>query len=70
MRVAGVVLIVVGVLMFVFNSINFQTKKTVVDIGPVQIDKKENHNVGWPAFAGGIIAVVGVILVVAAPKKA
>ena len=70
MRIVGIVLIVVGIFMFAFNSINFQTKKTVVDVGPLQIDKKENHSVGWPAYAGGLAAVAGIILVVAAPKKA
>ena len=69
MRVFGIVLIVTGILMFVFTSFNFQTEKTVVDIGPLKIDKKENHRVGWPAYAGGIIALAGVILVIADRKK-
>ena len=69
MRIIGIVLIVLGVLMFAFNSFNFQTEKTVVDVGPLKIDKKENHTVGWPAYAGGIAALAGIVLVVAARKK-
>ena len=33
MRTLGIVIIVVGILMIVFTSINFQTKKKVMDIG-------------------------------------
>ncbi len=69
MRILGIVLIVAGVLMFVFTSFNFQTEKTVVDVGPLKIDKKENHTVGWPGYAGGIIALAGVFLLIAGSKK-
>lgn len=69
MRIFGIVLIVAGILMFVFTSFNFQTEKTVVDVGPLKIDKKENHTVGWPGYAGGIIALAGVMLVIAGRKQ-
>jgi drug/metabolite transporter (DMT)-like permease len=69
MRVAGVVLIIIGVLMLIFNGINFTQKKEVADLGPIEINKTEHKRVGWPMYAGGIVAVVGVVLVVAAKKK-
>ena len=69
MRVIGIILIVVGIIMFAFNSFNFQTEKTVVDVGALKIDKKENHHVGWPAYAGGLAALAGITLVIAAGKN-
>jgi drug/metabolite transporter (DMT)-like permease len=69
MRVAGIVLIIVGVLMLVFNGINYTQKKEVADLGPIEINKTENKRVGWPMYAGGIVAALGVVLVVAAKKK-
>jgi len=69
MRIFGIVLIIVGILMFVFNGFNFQTEKTVVDAGPIKIDKKENNHVGWPAYAGGIAILAGVVVLVAGAKK-
>jgi len=69
MRIFGIVLIVVGILMFVFSSINFQTEKTVLDIGPIKVDKKENHSIGWPAYAGGIAVIAGIVLIVAGKPK-
>lgn len=69
MRIAGIVLIVLGIVMLVFNGINFQTEKKVVDAGPIEINKKENKHIGWPTYAGGAVIVVGVILAVAGNKK-
>ena len=69
MRVIGVVLIIVGVLMLVFNGFNVKKKENVADIGPIEINKTETERVDWPLYAGGIVAVVGVVLVVAGRKK-
>ncbi len=68
MRIFGIVLVIIGLLMFAFNGINFKTEKTVVDAGPIEIKKKENNHVGWPAYAGGGVAIVGIILILAAGK--
>ena len=69
MRVLGIILIVVGVIMMVVNGFNVQTEKNVIDAGPIQVNKKENKHVGWPTYAGGIVAVVGLGLVIAGGKK-
>ena len=69
MRVLGLILIVAGIIMIVIRGLNIQTEKKVVDIGPLEVNKTENRWVGWPTYAGGIIAVIGVILVVADRKK-
>ena len=69
MRIAGIILIIVGVLMAVFTGFNFQTEKKVVDLGPLEINKKESKHIGWPVWAGGIAVVAGIALVVADRKK-
>lgn len=69
MRTFGIVLIIAGILMMIFTGINFTTEKKVVDAGPIEINKKEDKRVGWPTYAGGIVAVVGVVLVVAGRKR-
>ena len=69
MRVLGLILIVAGIIMIVIRGLNIQTEKKVVDIGPLEVNKTENRWVGWPTYAGGIIAVIGVILVVADRRK-
>lgn len=68
MRVFGIILIAVGILMMVFTSINFTTEKTVVDAGPLEINKKENKQVGWPVWAGGVAVIAGIALVAVGRK--
>lgn len=69
MKVTGVILLIVGILMLVFNSINFKTKEKVADIGPLEINKEKKHSVGWPVYVGGIVVLAGVGLIVAGNKK-
>lgn len=69
MRAAGWILIVVGIVMILIKGFSVQVKKKVVDLGPVEISKTENKWIGWPTYAGGILAVIGIVLVVADRKK-
>ncbi len=68
MKNLGVVLIVVGIAMMLITGFNYVTKKNVVDIGPVEINKEVNHPVQWSPIIGGVLLVAG-ILVFASSKK-
>ena len=70
MKAFGIILIVAGILMLIFRSFSFTKEKKVIDAGPVEINKKENKTIGWPVYAGGIAVAAGVIILVAARKKA
>ena len=69
MRIIGIILIVLGILMAVFNGLNLQTEKKVLDIGPLEVNKKESRHIGWPVWAGGIAVLAGIVLVVADRRK-
>lgn len=69
MKTLGVILLIAGILMIVFTGINFTTEKEVIDAGPIEINKKENHSVNWPTYAGGGVAIIGVIMLIAAGRK-
>jgi hypothetical protein len=69
MKIAGIVLIVAGILMFVFGKVSFTKEKKVVDIGPVEINKKEKKTVDWPDYAGGIAVAAGVVFLLVSRKK-
>lgn len=68
MKIIGIILIIIGLAMIILKGVNFQTQKKVADIGPVQINKTENKHIGWPTYAGGIVVIVGVVLVVTGVK--
>ena len=55
--------------MLIFRGFSVQTEKKVVDLGPLEVNKKENKWIGWPVYAGGIAIVAGIILVATDRKK-
>ena len=64
MKVIGIVLIIIGIFMFVFRSFSFTQEKKVVDLGPLQVNRKEEKTIGWPVYAGAIAVIAGITLVV------
>jgi hypothetical protein len=69
MKTFGIILIVVGIAMILIKGFSVTTEKKVVDLGPLEVNKKENKWIGWPTYAGAVIAVVGVVMVVSDKKK-
>ncbi|MEO5997318.1 MAG: hypothetical protein ABIN89_11280 [Chitinophagaceae bacterium] len=69
MKTLGIVLIVVGIIMIAIRGFNVPVKKNVVDLGPIEINKTENKWIGWPTYAGGLLAIIGVVLVVTDKKR-
>jgi len=60
----GISVIIIGVLMVFYTGFNYVTEKKVVDIGPIEINKKENHPVQWSPIVGVILIVGGAVLVI------
>ncbi|GAO42434.1 hypothetical protein [Flavihumibacter petaseus] len=69
MKTLGIILIVAGIAMLLFRGINFTTEKKVVDLGPVEINKKEKKSVNWPLYAGAIVTIAGVAITIGASRK-
>ena len=69
MKTLGIILIVIGIVMVLIRGFSVTTEKEVLDVGPVEVNKKENRWIGWPTYAGGIIAVVGVVLLISENKR-
>lgn len=69
MKGLGIALLVIGLLMLIFTTVNFTTKEKVVDIGPLEINKEKEHSIGWPAYAGGVIGLAGIAFLIAGSKS-
>jgi hypothetical protein len=69
MKTAGWILLVIGIAMILIKGFSVPVEKKVIDIGPIEVNKTENKWIGWPTYAGGLLAVIGVVLVVASKKK-
>ena len=58
MRIAGIILIVIGIVLTIFTAFTFFTKEKVVDIGKLEITRNEPHHINWSPLIG--IAVMGI----------
>lgn len=62
MRIFAIILIITGILMFVFNGMEYQKESTVLNAGTFEIKKKHKEYIVWPSMGGGILLVSGIIL--------
>ena len=69
MKTVGIILIVAGILMMVFRGFSFITEEKVVDLGPLEVNKKEKETIGWPVYAGAIATVAGVVILISGRRK-
>jgi hypothetical protein len=69
MKAVGWILIAIGIIMIIIRGFSVPVKKNIIDAGPIQVNKTENKWIGWPTYAGGIIAIIGVVLVVTDKKR-
>ncbi|HQZ24765.1 MAG TPA: hypothetical protein PLD18_05645 [Flavobacterium sp.] len=68
-KTIGIALIVIGIVMTIYTGFNYVTTEKVVDLGPIQINKEENHPVQWAPIVGVIVIVIGGFLVVKGSSK-
>ena len=69
MKSIGLILIIVGLVMIIIREVQFTREKKVVDLGDVEINKKEQKHVGWPIYTGVIVAVAGVAILITQNRK-
>ncbi len=69
MKNLAIVLIALGIIMMIYTGFNFVTKKNVVDLGPIQVNKTENHPVQWSPIVGGVLLLGGILILVTNKKK-
>ena len=69
MQPFGITLVIIGILMIICTGFNLKTEEKVLDVGPVEINKEENHPVNWSPIAGGVILAGGIILLITARKR-
>ena len=69
MKNLGIILLVVGILMTMYSGFNYVTKEKVVDLGPIEITKDNQHAVVWQPYVGIGAIVIGGILFLSARKR-
>jgi hypothetical protein len=66
---AGIILVVIGIVAFAYQGITYTTREKVVDIGPIQMTTEKTKTLPLPPIVGGIALVGGIVLLVMGNKK-
>lgn len=69
MKIAGYVVMLIGLGLTIFTTITFFTREKVVDLGIVEITKNQPHNLNWSPFVGIAVLVIGAFLIILSRKK-
>jgi UDP-N-acetylmuramyl pentapeptide phosphotransferase/UDP-N-acetylglucosamine-1-phosphate transferase len=70
MKLAGIVLVVLGVLALAYQGIRYTTRDKLIDIGPLKLTRTEKKTIPLPPIVGGVAIVAGIAMILADRKKA
>lgn len=69
MKMAGLVLIVVGVLALAYQGFTYTTRETVIDIGPIKATAERERTFPLPPIIGIVAIAGGVALMFGGSRK-
>jgi hypothetical protein len=67
--IAGILLIVVGVISLAFRGITYTKRKDIVNLGPIHATEETKERIPLPPILGGIALAGGIVLVIAGTKR-
>lgn len=65
----GIVLIVLGVVLFIWTGFTYTKKEKIIDAGPIQVSADKEKSVNWPPYAGGVVLIAGIVIFLGSKKK-
>jgi hypothetical protein len=68
-KLLALVLIVAGVLALIYGGFSYTKDTHEAKVGPLQFSIKEKETVNIPVWAGVGAIAIGVVLLIAGPKK-
>ncbi len=69
MKLAGIVLIILGVLALAYHGIRYVDRDKLIDIGPVKVTTSVKKTIPVPPVVAALALIVGIGLVLADRKK-
>ncbi|MGD0427616.1 MAG: DUF3185 domain-containing protein [Candidatus Acidiferrales bacterium] len=67
--VAGILLLILGVLALAYQGINYTHRETVLDVGPIHATADTQKHIPLPPIVGGLAVLSGALLLFAGAKK-
>ena len=66
----GIILIAIGIILLAYGGYtSYTTKENVAKLGPIEINKQQEHPVPIGPIAGGVCIAGGIILVLTGNRK-
>ena len=62
-------MLAVGLAMLIWTGFSYTQREKVIDAGPVHVSADKQKTVTWPPYAGGILVVAGIIILVSIRRK-
>ncbi|HEY0255911.1 MAG TPA: hypothetical protein VGC39_00595 [Candidatus Methylacidiphilales bacterium] len=69
MKLAGILLIVIGILALVYQGFTYTQTEKDAQLGPIQIQHQESHTVPLPPIVGAVCIVGGVVALALGARK-
>jgi hypothetical protein len=69
MSLAGVVLLVLGLVALAYQGFTYTSRETVLDIGPIQATADTEKTIPISPIAGGAAVLAGLVLLMAGQRK-
>jgi hypothetical protein len=69
MKIAGIVLIVVGLIALAYGGFSYTKREKVLDLGPLQASTETRKTVPLPPIFGGVAVAAGVVLLIAGSRR-
>jgi uncharacterized membrane protein YidH (DUF202 family) len=69
MKIAAIVLIVVGVIALAYGGISYTREKKVLDIGPIEATTRTRETIPLPPVLGIVAIAGGIALLVVSGRK-
>jgi hypothetical protein len=67
--ILGISLIVIAIVAFAYQGIDFTTREKVVDLGPVHMSADRTRTLPLPPIVGAVALVGGIVLLFTGSKK-
>jgi len=60
--IIGILLIVIGIASFAYQSFSYTTTEKAIDLGPIQVTTEKQHTIPLPPVIGAVALIGGVLL--------
>lgn len=69
LSIFGIILIIIGILGFVFPRITYTEEVAVLGIGPLQVQAEQERTIAIPDIAAGMAVLAGIVIVVVGARN-